>query len=400
MHRCVVICFCFIISLAAAFVAHGSEADSLLQTLRARDAQFDNINLHFVRTYKKVVDNSLPTFALRPGSPPYKRVEVDVTSYDQLVVRRDEATLLQALDPNTNKNPALADVQTLISDTVKQSNAKGIQRMYWGLTGPTSLHENTNLMEINSRHIIDTIHEDQMQCEFAHGYGFGKRITNITSVTRTNTGWEVRANMKLWQQDITTATLTIDDDYIVRKALIDARVGSGQNIISCQTEGTQEFGKILLPARGSFEHKTSAVINDNPEAFAEYPTVAAFQVQPTGLETNLTDSQYEELIDFHLPDNTVVFDNIAKTRYYAGNPTETRPLNPEDDPPGMPMPSPTPKPAASKTADPAESVSPPSAPSPAATQQAPNQPKRPYWLLVSVSIAGGAVAVGLVRLEK
>ncbi|MCX5769274.1 MAG: hypothetical protein NTZ09_03225, partial [Candidatus Hydrogenedentes bacterium] len=251
MHRYVVICFCFIISLAAAFVAHGSEADSLLQTLRARDAQFDNINLHFVRTYKKVVDNSLPTFALRPGSPPYKRVEVDVTSYDQLVVRRDEATLLQALDPNTNKNPALADVQTLISDTVKQSNAKGIQRMYSGLTGPTSLQGNTNLMEINPRHIIDTVHEDKMQCEFAHGWGFGKRITNITSVTRTNTGWEVRATMKLWQQDKTTATLTIDDDYIVRKALIDARVGPGQNIISCETEGTQEFGNILLPARGS-----------------------------------------------------------------------------------------------------------------------------------------------------
>jgi hypothetical protein len=309
------------LSFSTSIYAIPSTSD-LLDILKTRDQQFDNVQLIYI-TSGICKMSAFPTWkspglSERLGLPPESlgAQEINVKYNEQMIVRRDAVTFIRETDPALFPNERKPGTIFAIPYT-KWSNTEGKQREITD-NYPLSHPKRDKILEIKATGRMGDISQEQrMEIEFACGFGFGKRIKSVDNIKPDlNGNLIVTGTILLWKDDKSTFSLSIDGNYIVRKAHIEAFVDPVLNIVDVSTSGTEERDEILFSKSGHYR-RVKWSISDGKK-IGEEKNIKEFDFEFKDAQFHLSDQKYVDLVNMDVPDGTYIIDKIAGISYTKG----------------------------------------------------------------------------------
>jgi len=224
----------------------------ILEILNDSDERFDNVQLKYKTTEIRKFGGSLAF-----GQKWYPPSESLAIYHEEFTVRGEEATRVWELDPSLQAGPDELPSGPLPYQ--KWTNVGGPMREFVS-TYPSNHTKSDYSLDIYSAE--SSVQSQRMQIEFAHGIGFGKRILSIDKLEKNSDGnYELSGSIKLWEHDVSTYRLVVDDEYVVREAHIETIVDSSLNIFNITTEGTDRAAEILFPKHSHFVRIHSTIVD-------------------------------------------------------------------------------------------------------------------------------------------
>jgi hypothetical protein len=313
--------------------AHGQEsadAKAVLARLRARDALVDNARIHYDRWWEEVfkVHWQINGQGGRPYLPPklmkyYKR--------EDAVVRGGAITVTSNLVPERTE---WDERYGTFSSFQKWTNRDGVCRSMHRMPGE---NQQTHLEIETNEGRSSIMRETWMQAELALGFGFGKRLLQITSIEPVESGWIVEGRIQIWTKDVSTCRLVIDRDYVVRKAVIDIDADGNLWRFDVDTQGSVAHDGFVFAKTGRYKRtwqgtRKEGKVEGKPAVREDY------QYAFRKAEFRLDDRTYEDLTTFNPPPNSYVINRDTGAQFEIDADGRTR-IN---TPPQRPIP-PAPK---------------------------------------------------------
>jgi len=318
MHRFILLTLAVVLASAAhGGAADEMSADDLLKTLRDKDALFDNVKLEYETRGEHTTTPfpawKYPALAKQHGWENEKPVTIRVHFRETLTIRGRDVTFtrtdLTKPEDDGSDGPRMTPSQ-------KWSNAQGVNRELSVMGGTGRGH---SLMEIEPTRGFpqDMIHEQAMAIEFAHGFGFGKRIRKIDTIAREGSGLRVEGTIQIWWEDQSNFSLLLDDHFIVRQARIEANVHGNRTRFEVATNDVVLAGDFALAATGSFTR--TALGREVEGRPAPTPKIAKqFSTELVGIFPDLDDATYKDLLAIPLEPGTQVNDRLAGFTWFVG----------------------------------------------------------------------------------
>ncbi len=280
----------------------------LAQRLKERDDRFDRVKLDY-RTWGTYTPEPFPFWkfpAMKP-EPEEKLEPMDFRFLEQMVIRGDETTFVRQFDP------ALAQKNSSTQQFVpyqKWSNGGGLSREIVEVSSGKEW-----IMDIRKRDPLGGLFPEQrMEIEFAHGFGFGKRIKEIKTITRAGATQIVEGSINMWDDDVSKFRIELDDDLVVKKAEIDTNTREKLSHFEIRTEGKVERAGFVFAKTGHFK-RVSLGIRREGRLQGEPHVVKEFSTTFGDVKFHLNDAQYESLVEMEIPRNSQVNDFVANRRY-------------------------------------------------------------------------------------
>lgn len=287
-------------------------SDELLELMRAKDAQFDNVLLEYNR-HGEYATKSFPAWKYPDIADrnSWKNEKPEIIPYqftEKAIIREPYATFTRKNDPLELPS----DLKSSMSDFQKFSNTDGLTREY--VMSGSSPNYMTILKGGNP---IDQSQEYLMGIQFAHGFGFGKRIKSIDEFERIENGWKMEGDFQVWRTDQSRYKIIVDEDFIVRKAEIIADVFGALTKFEIETEGLAESEGFDLAQTGLFRRSKGGLPeNDSLSTSRQFRVDQEFRIRFLRSQPNLSDQVYDELADMSPPPNTQVDDRVSGTVYF------------------------------------------------------------------------------------
>ncbi len=289
--------------------------EEILAVLKARDAQFDNVSLRYVRS-GELTQEPKPMWKMgnreqrqdqRPAGPikiPYRSEErMTVRGPNVTFDRQIKATAAPAEDP---------DIQFVPQQ--KWSNAEGQVRELSddykeGVIG-------SRVMEIKRNEGASALVAEQlMEIEFGFGLGFGKRIKKVNSVKQEGDNRVVEGTIKLWREDISRFRIETDRDFVVRKAVIDADVHGNLTRYEVKTRGAVARDGLVFAETGHVK-RTWRGFRQDGKILGEPKVQNEFNLLFKDVQFNLSDMDYARLTNMDVPPETVLIDRTSGEQVY------------------------------------------------------------------------------------
>lgn len=325
------VCILAVTLLAPPVAAEEPSANDLLKAMLARDARFDNVKLAYdVRgehTTTPFPAWKFPELAKQNGRENEKPVTIPVHFHETLVVRgRDVTFTRQDASPAATGGGA-DEARWRMTPAQKWRNINGVatEISRTGMTG-----RGHAIMEIcSSGSPVTMVQHQVMAVEFAHGFGFGKRIRDIDSIVREGDLLRVEGTIHIWWEDDSRFSLLLDEDYLVRQARIESDVRGHRTVYDVTTEGTATASGFTLAAKGTY---IKTVLGTERNGVSPAPKIEKqFQTEFTGIEADLDDATYAALIAMPMEPDMQVNDRIAgTTTFIEQKPFEISDLTPEN----------------------------------------------------------------------
>ncbi len=266
-------------------------AEDVLAVLRAKDSQFENVNLKYTVTkpysFGGMDDEGVWSVS---GTSIY---------HEQMVMRGPDVTIVQNLDPSLMDGP--------LSRFMVKSSKNGLTKDFH-IVGTRG---NEGCLIIRPIDVaVNAVQRQGMDREFALGFGFGKRIKEIHTVDEKDGKLIVTGSIQMWSRDESHFEAELDADYIVRSATVESVVGEDKTRktrFETHTSGTVIKGPVALPETGTF--KMTRVSGDKEELRT------ILDVEFRDVEFNLDDETYEQLTNIELPPGTQVDDHASGITY-------------------------------------------------------------------------------------
>jgi hypothetical protein len=296
------------ISVTGCASVRGLDERELLSALRVNDAKFDNLELGYTRVEDHRITPNRFDFS-RFGSDPSTMPEdywtprtVKWTCSCSLTVRGSDAVLSSQFEPSLSEK----DKYVTPGAYHKYGNVNGVvynlSDMQLSGDDPSKSLPNyeKQLTTSKLKFPMGGLYDTRMAIEFAHGIGFGKRITSISSITTDGGRRIITGQIKIWAEDISKFEIELDDANMVRKALIQSNVRGNLTHFEVQTKGTVRQDGFVLAQRGSF--KRIAHGTPKHQAMSTWrPTIQQdFRVEFNRVDQNLSDEQYSKLTEFKI----------------------------------------------------------------------------------------------------
>jgi hypothetical protein len=283
----------------------------LLELLKARDAQFDNVHVSYIR---RGVDTP-PTnpYWMFPGEKP-KAQPTKPTAFrfkEQMMLRGAETTVVRDL---YTMSPAPSDSGTMYIPHHKWSDTDGLVRHF---------HEDKRYddrsMEIRRGEStpVGIVSAKRREVEFSLGFGFGRRIKTISSVTRKDRRLVLEGSIQIWQEDVSTFRLSIDEDLVVRDAVIKVEAEGNQTRYDVSTEGSVKDDGFVFARTGHYAR--TALGLKSPPVELEVPfephITDEFDIDFKAAKFHLSDDEYKTFTKMEIPPGTHVTDHVTNKRY-------------------------------------------------------------------------------------
>lgn len=283
-----------------------TDPDGLLKQLKEKDAEFDN--LMFEYEHREILHRNLAAehaelafLATKFGgkvidAPPAfpKPFDLERISRVKYIIRGKETTM----------------------DCWSYSDGRGNWldqpfKLKWSSVGGTI----RNTTEMNGDKSVGSdgrpddglglLHFKRFYAEFTLGVGYGRRLTQIDTITASGENILVEGTAKFFASDVTTARLEIDKDLIVRSGKLLVDVG-GNGVrryeLSAINEGLSEFPNAPRVATcGQFMHiefGERRKDNADPANFSH----ETFELKLLDIKSNLTDTEYQDLVKLDIPE--------------------------------------------------------------------------------------------------
>lgn len=224
-----------------------AEANDWFSSLVIRDEQFDNITIEAERSWIESIDAAawvaedefnapqLPSAGRlknsKPLPPPYEQMHRVVY---KMTVRGAELTIEGGSELEEIKHP---EFTMQAAKNLKWTTAGGGERVYdEGTSGESStLHVNP------AKNPMIELH--RMRIEFAHGYGFAKRMQGIKTfrIDGNRVFCSGPIHISVAGDDDSQCELELDSDLVVRRAMITTIKGGGISRIVVETSGTKHL---------------------------------------------------------------------------------------------------------------------------------------------------------------
>jgi hypothetical protein len=232
----------------------------------------------------------------------------------RLTVRGLGATFVSEVDP-TLKPPA--GVGGFVPYH-KWSNVGGRYREYHE---DARYDDRTMSIDWGGDPVVNAIHEQRMEVEFSLGFGFGKRIRSISSVERAGDRRVLKGLIRVWHDDVSIFRLVVDDDLIVRDALIDMDSFGFLKRFESSTEGTVVEDGFAFARTGRFRATLMGLRNPPVKLKDPFkPKVEdEFESDFRSAKFHLDDEEYELLTTMAVQPGTVVKDWMTGERYVVAN---------------------------------------------------------------------------------
>ncbi len=293
-------------------------AEDFSTILAARDAQLDNSEIVY-RKSSQFTTKPVPTWKYRwvdgdSGAGPDKPETISFTYREQLVGRGSEATLIRELVDQQHPEGGSGSML----QHQKWSNTKGLARE---LTESRHDDLRDRIIEIKpGGKPQDKSQRDQMETEFALGFGFGKRITEIQQLRYEDGLWHAVGTIRIWPgyDSQSTFDAKFDDQLVLREAVVQTVYGGRPTVrFEITTQGSVQNGGLDFAETGRFQEKRYASLqeiedNDPSRVITDF-TVAFESFRP-----QLTDARYKELTEFKMLPGTQVMDRVAGVNYIVG----------------------------------------------------------------------------------
>lgn len=284
---------------AQAIDSNGNEA--FLSVLKAHDATIDNIHLRYDRHGEKV--KARPVRLNASGSqrvlPPIRLKYYYNMEY---ILRGQDVTQVRAVD-QVKTETAEGYPQTIPYH--KWSNKGGLCQDL----ADDGYSTRSKILETQHNSAWSSVMLEQLlQVEFALGYGFGKRLVRIDTLTATPTGWTLTGPFKIWGNDTGTCTLDLDKDYVVRKAVIDTvSVSNTLWKFEITTADSVRTDRFTFAKTGHFKQSFQGT-RKGDQVIGTPSIREEFNVTFVDATFDLADETYEKLTDFRPQPNSMLID--------------------------------------------------------------------------------------------
>ena len=118
-----------------------------------------------------------------------------------------------------------SDSKTSFVSHQKWSNAAGLIREF---LESKEYDDRSMKIESGASNPFGNIFGQRREIEFSLGFGYGSRIKTISSVTKKGDQRLLEGSILLWDDDVSTFRLSIDQDLVVRNASIRVEAGGNQ----------------------------------------------------------------------------------------------------------------------------------------------------------------------------
>ena len=299
----------------------------LLKLLKAKDARFDNIQVNYIRR-GEYTPEPFPYWKF-PGQKPDEEPSKPMSFRfkEQMMCRGRESTFERDV---YTKSLLPSDSKTSFVSHQKWSNAGGLIREFL-----ESKEYDDRSMKIESGESIAVwnIFRQRMEIEFSLGFGFGKRIKTIKSVTKKGNQLVLEGSILLWEDDVSTYRLSLDQDLLVRSASIRVEAGNNQTQYDVSTEGSVKVQEFVFASTGHYT-RTALGLKESPVKLKVpfKPKISdEFYVDFKSAKFDLKDEEYITFTKMEIPPGTHVTDKVRNMRYVVGKdnqPTGVRPVVP------------------------------------------------------------------------
>ena len=313
--------------------ALGAEAltpADLLKVLRAKDGQFNNVKLDYATTGELTTKPfqawKYPEIAKMYHWENEKPEIIPFRYNESLIVRGPSVTFIRILDPTFPEKKS--ESTRHMTPYQKWSNVGGVRRQ---ITRNAESGRGHAMMDINPGGApVDMAQEQAMEVEFVHGFGFGKRIKQVDRIERDGTRLKVDGTIQIWWEDISRFQLVLGDHFLVRQAAIQSNVKGYRTDFEVKTEGSVTAEGFAFAKSGSFKRivlgmEVEGKLTAKPRIQKE------FQAEFKGVQCNLSNARYEELVAMTPEPGTQVFDHVSDKVYFVGEEDKAWPLLPPPD---------------------------------------------------------------------
>ncbi|MEQ8821297.1 MAG: hypothetical protein RLY93_13735 [Sumerlaeia bacterium] len=246
--------------------------DAMLPVIRARDAQLDNAVLRY--TTRGIVRPEGDWKTGAPASDP-----IPVAFHERMIVRGDDTTFIRELEPSLFPDPEkMAETPLYVLPYQKWSNTEGKMREIINPFPLASGKTDQMLLRIDPRRPQNAPDVQRWETELALGIGFAKRITAIDSITSSGDGWIVKGVCELWKGIETAFRAELDEDFLVRDALLTTRAEPLVTFIEVSTAGTVTKGQMVFAESGTFVHET-VTLNEEGEEIGDRKALTQLRQQ-------------------------------------------------------------------------------------------------------------------------
>jgi hypothetical protein len=315
------------------------DRESFLKTLQARDRTFDNVHAKFERSETELVEaNSSRDYTrMKAGTVVLPAKLLKHVSKNQIVVRGPNVTFIRDMDWERTET---AEGYPKRSSMSRWTNKGGESRSLWdtGVEGGMRYRYETK----HSYGANAMVWEQLFETEFAFGLGFAKRMSEITSLQASGTGWVVEGTIKIWNQDVSTCRLEIDADSIVRKAEINTETEGNLWRFEAETAGTLKTSRLTLPKTGTYRRFS---LSTNGGTVVRDPKPCdEFSIEVKSVRYDLPDKYYDALTNIRPVPNTYIIDGDSGVQSIMDSKGQIEPVNkPRTAPAPKPTPAPKPK---------------------------------------------------------
>ena len=308
----------FLVQISTLYASYAiSSAQELLEVLQIKDAQFENSNLQYT-TWGDFEEEVIPTWkfpelAQELGIKNEKPKRISFLYNEQLIVRGFDTTFIRKLDPSIVEKEDHS--KTRLMPYQKWTNIGGVSRE---ITEDFGSPQQDRIMDIYAGGLpVGIALEQRTEIEFAHGFGFGKRIKEIENITQEEGKTILEGTIQIWWEDISHFKLTLDDNFIVRNAIIESDVKGNMTRFEIETQGTVERKGFVFAESGHFKRISLGQYKDGEE-IGKSKIKKEFNLKFTDIKPNLSDEEYRILTQMEITPETYVMDHITQM-HYKGN---------------------------------------------------------------------------------
>jgi hypothetical protein len=258
--------------------------EEFLAKLRTRDEQFNKVQLIYLMRGTQTIKDYSWKFPDRDNVRPAQLPKEYKYIYrDDLIVRGDDITHIRKVI-----EPAAGEGGIQMMRYTKTANIGGL-RTELALEDAESNQGFVSSGDERSAGYHSESHL-RMVIEFALGFGFGRRMTNVETMETTETGFDVTGRIGFGRTRDFPCSLELDRDLVVRRAVVDVPNGR----MEVTTKGSQSQDGFIFAKTGRMRNFDGDKAKD--DYFIDYQES----------HFNLSDARYRELTTIEVPDEVEV----------------------------------------------------------------------------------------------
>lgn len=285
------------LSTAIAFAARPRlTEDEARQFMASRDLQLNNVVIEYTKTGSEFLDVSDMDFS---GMPPENFVsEVPFSHRERMVIRAHEFTTFS--DAIADFKGELSTGQRLTPHT-RWTNRGGHVIEVLGQDGGAK----SIVTHLPEAHSFGGSNRFLWPIEFTLGVGFGRRTDSLKFQSQDHDSITGNCTLSLSADEKAQCEFTMDSDYIVRAGTI--RTGNDKRWYEYKvtTTGLLKAGDYQCAQSGEF---AASIFTREEDGTVLESRSRKYSVTDVSIKNNLSDSDYEALTRFELPENRQVED--------------------------------------------------------------------------------------------